>query len=227
MHNQDVEDICRNVYADTKKYYCQSEEALGEYALGFRILYGPPVVDAPFLFLGYQPGGRAVDCVDHHETWPETCDYATEDWPLAKQVRAIWGAEVVARCTGLNAIFFRAPSVVAWNRIAKTLRDDLEIFSLHNAERIVRALRPEFLIIIGLGTFDWLTQGEPSLYGEKGRVLARRGTLWGRIAIGTVHLSGSRISRIDRDRLRAYFAAIQTTPRTQQTQEPRALPMLS
>ena len=219
MRDQSAKNICREVYAATNDYYRQCEKDLGEHALGFRILYGPPIVDAPFLFLGYQPGGRAIDCSEHHETWPETCDYATEEWPLAKQIRAIWGQEVVARCTGFNAIFFRAPSVAAWNRITQPLRDELEIFSRDNAERIVRALRPECLIVIGLGTFSWLSQGEPSLHGEKGRVLARRGTLWGCEAIGTVHLSGSRISRGDRERLRAYFAALQATPRTEQTQE--------
>lgn len=215
MHARIAEDICREVYGATNNYYRQYEETLGEHSLGFRILYGPPIVDAPFLFLGYQPGGRAIDCAEHHETWPETCDYATKEWPLAKQVRAIWGQEVVAQCTGLNAIFFRAPSIAAWNRITKPLRDDLEIFSRNNAERIVRALRPKRLIVIGLGTFAWLAQGEPSLYGEKGRVLARCGTLWDCKAIGTVHLSGSRISRGDRERLREYFAA----QRVQQTQE--------
>lgn len=219
MRDQSAKNICREVYAATNDYYRQFGEGLGEHALGFRILYGPPIVDARFLFLGYQPGGRAVDCAEHHETWPETCDYATEEWPLARQVRTIWGQEVVAQCTGLNAIFFRAPSVAAWNRITKSLRENLEIFSRDNAERIVRALRPECLIVIGLGTFSWLSQGEPSLHGEKGRVLARRGTLWGCEAIGTVHLSGSRISRGDRERLRAYFAALQVTPRTEQTQE--------
>ena len=219
MHNQIAEDICQRVYAATNDYYHQCEEALGKYALGFRILYGPPVVDAPFLFLGYQPGGRTIDCATHHETWPEACDYATEDWPLAKQVRAIWEQEVVARCTGLNAIFFRSPSIADWNRIPKTLRIDLEIFSRKNAERIVRALRPECLIVIGLGTFNWLAQSEPALHGEKGRVLARKGTLWGCKAIGTVHLSGSRISRGDRECLKAYFAALQTSQRTEQTQE--------
>lgn len=157
MHDQEAEDICRGVYIDTRNYYRQCEESLGKDALGFRILYGPPLVNAPFLFLGYQPGGRAIDCAEHHETWPETCDYATQNWPLAKQVRTIWGADVVARCTGLNAIFFRAPSIAAWRRIAKPLRENLEIFSRHNAERIVRALRPECLIVIGLRTFDWLT----------------------------------------------------------------------
>ncbi len=219
MHDQSAKNICREVYAATNDYYRRCEKDLGEHALGFRILYGPPIVDASFLFLGHQPGGQAIDCSEHHETWPETCDYATEEWPLARQVRMIWGQEVVAQCTGLNAIFFRAPSVAAWNRITKSLRENLEIFSRDNAERIVRALRPECLIVIGLGTFSWLAQGEPSLHGEKGRVLARRGTLWGCEAIGTVHLSGSRISREDRERLRAYFAALQATPRTEQTQE--------
>ncbi|GBQ09651.1 hypothetical protein [Komagataeibacter rhaeticus] len=217
--SEEAKNICQNIYEETRKYYSEITETLGEHALGFRILYGPPVVDAPFLFIGYQPGGRGIDCAAHHNTWPEVSDYVTQNWPLAKQVRSIWGLDVVERCTGLNVIFFRAPSVAAWNKIAKPLRQKLENFSRQHTEQIVRALRPKCLIVIGLGTFDWLTEGKPSLYGEKGRVLTRKGTLWNCEAIGTVHLSGSRISRADREHLRAYFAAIQTPQALRQTQE--------
>ncbi|NVN37100.1 hypothetical protein [Komagataeibacter swingsii] len=220
--SENAENICQNIYKETRKYYSEYAGMLGEHALGFRILYGPPIVDAPFLFIGYQPGGRGIDCAEHHDTWPEVSDYVTQDWPLAKQIRSIWGLDVVERCTGINAIFFRAPSIAAWNTLPKFLRQKLENFSRQHAEQIVRALRPKCLIIIGLGTFDWLTKGKPSLYGEKGRVLTRKGILWNCEAIGTVHLSGSRISRTDREHLRAYFAAIQTSSAPQRTQEKHA-----
>ncbi len=213
IRQKKAEDVCRRVYEETLRYYDEVAPELGKAALGFRILYGPPVINAPFLFLGYQPGGRKIEYLEHHVTWPNICDYITRDWPLAKRVRSIWEPSIVARSTGLNAVFFRARSVRLWNKIEKSLRKNLENFSRQRAEQIVRALQPEYVIVIGLGTFYWLTEGEPALFGERGRVLARKGELWGCRAIGTVHLTGSRISRGDRERLRIYFETIQSVER--------------
>lgn len=206
----DPETICRKVYQETAALYDEVRPQLGAAALGFRVLYGPPTVGAPFLFLGYQPGGGEAYAKQglaegHHDGWPDRSDYETAPWPLATQIRHVWGARVVG-CPGLNAIFFRSPSVRAWNSIHKELRARLEAFSLKAAQRITDVLEPEQIIIIGLVTFDRLTRGEPILRGDRNRVLAKQGSLWGRKAIGVAHLSGSRLSRADRDRLRNHFA---------------------
>jgi hypothetical protein len=83
----------------------------------------------------------------------------------------------------------------------------MEQFSLDRARMIVESLRPRHVVAIGLKTFDLLVTGEPVLRGERGSVLAKRGDLWGCPATGVIHLSGSRISRGDRDRIAAFFSA--------------------
>jgi hypothetical protein len=204
---RDAEATCRAIYVEARQQYADVESQLGSSALGFRVLYGPPTIGAPYLFMGYQPGGREIENIRHHESWPEQCDYATEKWLLAKKVRFVWGDDIVARCTGLNAIFFRAPSIKAWLRIPKQLRGKLEEFSLLRARTIVNALQPKQLVLIGLGTFDRLLVGEARLVRDRGRVLAKEGNLWGHPAIGLAHLSGSRISAADLERLRTLFSS--------------------
>lgn len=200
------EAVCRRAYTETRRLYADVKAQLGPAALGFRVLYGPPTVGAPYMFIGYQPGGREIENVQHHETWPETCDYATKDWPLAKKIRFIWGGDIVARCTGLNAVFFRAPSIEDWYRIPKPLRHYLEEFSFRHAKAIVCALQPKQIILIGLRTFDALLTGEPFLLGSRDRILAKKGSLWGHPTIGTVHLTGARISGVDQERIRTLFS---------------------
>ncbi|MCJ2067812.1 hypothetical protein MKK75_03145 [Methylobacterium sp. J-030] len=200
--------ICREIYAETRGFYEAHASALKDAALGFRILYGPPLAQAPVLFLGYQPGGKIAEGGVQHETWPVLSEYATEAWPLAVRLRETLGKEVVERSTGLNAIFFRSKSVADWGRIERSLRRELEMFSLARAERIVRTLMPRHVVVIGLGTVDHLTAGVAETLGTR-RVLIKRGELWGAPATGIIHLSGARIRREDRERLAAYLAVQQ------------------
>jgi hypothetical protein len=203
-----AEDVCRQVYEETRSFYAQKAPQLGDSACGFRVLYGPPLIDAPFLFLGYQPGGEAAHMEpDHHQTWPVRCDYAVACWPLARRVRETWGGESsLERCTGLNAIFFRAPSVRAWHQLSRPLRVEMECFSLRRAERIVKALAPKRIVVIGLAMFDRLTERKGIVARQSDRrVLVKAGELWGRPAYGVIHLSGARVSNLDRDRIKAHF----------------------
>src|SRR5260370_12406 len=63
-----------------KRLICQLgdfQNLLARQDLGYRILYGPPVVRAKYLFLGYQPGGRADSRrIDQLRSWPTECEYA-------------------------------------------------------------------------------------------------------------------------------------------------------
>lgn len=185
--------ICAAVYEETQRYYGAKAPYMADAALGFRILYGPPIVDAPILFIGFQPGGSSIEDDSHHRTWPAECHYATSSWPLARRMRAIWTAETLALCTGLNAIFFRASSVQSWRALPRPLRLELEAFSLTRAERIVRALSPQRIVVIGLATFDRLTIGNVVPLGSD-RTLMKQGLLWGAPTTGVIHLSGARVS---------------------------------
>lgn len=201
-----AEDICSRIYRETNDFYKSKTEELGPAARGFRILYGPPTVGTPLLFIGYQPGGRHGAVVSEHERWPPVSEYTTADWRLACQIRSIWCAEAVAQSTGLNAVFFRSPSKTCWRRLPLNLRRQLQTFSLERVEEVVGALRPQTIVIIGIGTFDILTKGDEVLRGER-RALVKRGELWGVPAFGVVHLSGAWPSRVEMDMLRSFFAS--------------------
>lgn len=205
----DTETICRDIYRETRAFYAATKIALGSADQGFRILYGPPIVNAPYIFVGYQPGGFLVDALPgEHDTWPTDFDYTYETWPLARYARETWGVPVLKQCTALNYIFFRAPRIAAWRRVPKGLRDEIERFCRARAERIVRVLAPQRIVVVGMDTFYALTNGGDISLKSDQRVLVRTDFLWGVPAHGIIHLSGARISRVDRDKLATYFAAL-------------------
>jgi hypothetical protein len=200
-----AESTCLKVYEETRAFYAEKEPVLGSHAHGFRILHGPPVLNPPILFIGYQPGGTTPGGEGDHDGWPAKCVYTIERWVLWRRLREIWGTATLEKCTGLNLFFFRAPNIAAWRQIRRDLRQEIEAFCHRRVERIVRTLAPKQIVVIGLGTFDLLTTGGAALTGDRG-VLIKSGSLWGTRCYGTVHLSGAQISRTDRNRLISYFA---------------------
>jgi hypothetical protein len=204
--SREAEALCQAVYEQTRAFYAQKTGQLKDAACGFRILYGPPTVAAPMLFLGYQPGGSLSHGEpSEHEGWPRRSDYAIRDWPLARRMREIWSVSVLEECTGLNLIFFRSPRIHTWKRVPDRLREELEQFSYSRVKQIVEALAPRKVVVIGLGTFNRLVEGPVAL--ENGnRVLIRKGELWGVLALGVIHLSGARLSGTDVTVLRDYFS---------------------
>ena len=125
---------------------------------------------------------------------PLECGYATEKWLLAKRMQRIWGADLLSRCTGLNAIFFRARTASNWSRLDRSLRERLEAFCHERAAEIVRLLEPKRIVVIGLHTFDRFGPGEVVLRNDR-RVLLKEGSVWGYPATGVIHLSGARPNR--------------------------------
>jgi hypothetical protein len=204
------EEICRAVYEETCAFYLKMEPALGSAARGFRILAGPPIVNAPLLSIGFQPGGEEhgrFSHLDERGGWPTEAEYQEAQWPLANRSREVLGHPG----PHLNLIFFRAPSISSWRSgVTRTLRRDIEDFCYAQVERIVRALKPQHIVLIGLGTFaELIENGVVSLQGRSGRVLVRSGSLWGRPADGVIHLTGARNSRADRDKLIDHFSRFQ------------------
>lgn len=106
-----AKEVCRQVYSGTRDFYETKLAALGANGHGFHVLYGPPCVNPPLYFLGYQLGGdKSHSRLEEHEGWPAESNYATGDprqslfW---RQVQYVWDASALARSTSLNAIFFR------------------------------------------------------------------------------------------------------------------------
>lgn len=203
----DADSIFSQIYAETRSHYLASSVQLGAAALGFRILYGPPVLHAQYVFLGFQPGGRQDESNEgQHEGWPDQSWYAHSDAILARRLRYVFGIETIDH-SGLNMIFFRAPNIQAWDGIEKKIRSDLEEFCLERVLRIIEALQPRHLVIIGLGTFERLTgtKGDTVLQIAQGARLAVRGKFGGFPTSGIVHLSGARVSSKNQFLLKELF----------------------
>jgi hypothetical protein len=202
---QGVDDIYREVAA----FYKEKCSEMGELAVGYEILHGPAIACPKTIFIGFQPGGW-ID-TSGSETGivlqpPERFVSAYKTWRYAKKMQEIWGADYLEQCNGLDAIFFRARSMREWYRLNPSLRQDLKQFSEERARRLVDLLDPQQLVVIGLHTFA--TFGEISRTVLSGSCrLVVEGTLWGRPALGTAHLSGARLKKDDWPLLRKHFAS--------------------
>jgi hypothetical protein len=140
----------------------------------FKILYGPPFFNPPILFIGYQPGGGAEDCARElldgaHDGWPAVCEYATESWKLAYWMRRMFGAELLTRCVGLNAIFVRAPKVEIYRKtVASSVREKIEKFCLPRVEQLIDVMQPQRIVSVGFETLDLFGGGVPDLQKRQG-----------------------------------------------------------
>ena len=202
-----IEEACSQIYRDTREFYERIRPQLGTDAFGFRILNGPPLLRPPILFVAYQPGGMAPSGPRQHETWPEVLDYttvpATPEWRLATSLRRMIGVSLLRRCTALNAIFLRSPSLEYFDKTLRRepgLRSEIEKFCLPRVRQMIHLIEPKLIVVIGFATLNALGTAETALKGPAGRVLVKVGEIEGTRAFATLHLSGAHIS--DSDRLR-------------------------
>ena len=197
---QTVEAKCREIYREAEVIFSQLPRSR---YYGFKILYGPPLFRPPILFIGYQPGGGSADF--ERETargtdkqWPPTCDYATQDWAIARKMRGLFGREFLAGCTGTNAIYLRSPSIRDYRRDHdRDTRSKVERFCLAQTAQIVEVINPQKIVVIGFGTLGLFGPSNVGAKNANGRALIRIGKVAGRPAIATLHLSGAHISRSD------------------------------
>jgi hypothetical protein len=156
--------------------------------------------------------------IDQLRSWPTKCEYALDKrelgnagWEhpkLAVNMQKVWGVPILQKSTGLNVIFFRAPNLEEWRRLETGLRIELEKFSEARARRIIEALQPKHLVVIGLEISRRLAPSATSVMvrsGGNGRPLVVQGEIWGVTAFGIIHLSGARLSGDDLKAIRAYF----------------------
>ena len=208
------EATCRAVYAEFAAFHASLLPRLASAAArGYEILYGPPRRAPPILFIGTQPGGTRVS---HHRargadlggTWPDACEYATAPWPMAAHLRAMFGAPLLSRCTGTNAIFLRAPDTATYRReIPAPLRREVAAICRALVERMVHAMRPQRIVAIGFDSLTAFGPTEPALRSPSGRTLLRTGTVCGRPATATLHLTGAWMTAADRAAMTAGLLA--------------------
>ncbi|MFZ0479791.1 MAG: hypothetical protein WAL71_11625 [Terriglobales bacterium] len=172
---------------------------------GFQILYGPPFFETPILFIGYQPGKGCKTAKEERKygsenRWPKKSEFATECWPLAVNLRNMFGGKLIENCVGTNAIFVRSNSISDYHKnLDKTLRKKIQEFCLCHIARMVKAIQPKLIVALGFATLELFDKNtERYKIGTKKRVLVRKGKICGQEAIGVLHLSGARISMRDR-----------------------------
>ncbi len=201
--------LCESAYSEIKQFYSEHGPRVDGENLGFRILYGPPVLDPELLFIGFQPGGKRKDAelgetAGEMNGWPLSLDYIAAPWRLAQQIRKIWSASSLEKSSGLNAVFFRSPNREKWDAVPAAQRQACESLSISYVEKIANLMRPKAIVVIGLGTFDMLTNGEVALEINR-RTLIKQGKLWGVKTYGVIHLSGARINAQELEAIKSYL----------------------
>jgi len=197
----DPETTCRRIYAETKDFY--DVHLTADCRLGFKILYGPPHRNAEILFIGYQPGGGIDDhqrelVLGAHERWPDRCEYAYETWRLAKRMQGMFGEGLLERCVAMNAIFVRSPNIECYKKsITRNVRKGIEEFCLPRVRDMVMAMDPQKIVFIVFEAMRFFDRGRSDLKNSKGRGLTLIGSVAGKKALATLHLS-TRISNLDR-----------------------------
>ena len=169
---------------------------------GYYVMYGPLIMRPPVLFVGYQPGGDDRDFGIPQRPpapgLPLESYYATDEWKLAVVMRKLWGRELMAKSTGLNAIFFRSPRIKVYEtEVPRTVRRDAAAFCVPMVEKLVNALHPRLAVVIGFRSLELFGPVKTELQSSAGRALVKRGTIGDHSAYATLHLSGARISLAD------------------------------
>src|SRR5262249_39251460 len=129
---------------------------------------------------------------------------ATESWKLSEAIQKLFDRKFLKQCCGLNRIFVRAPDAATYRQEFREYRHSIEEFCLERVIRLVNAIDPQKIVVIGFGTLELFGGGEPRLRSNSnGRTLLKEGQIAGRPAIATMHLSGAQISTPDFHAIRA------------------------
>lgn len=178
---------------------------------GFRVFYSPVTIMPRLMILGFNPGGgpssfneeKACNLPDDHDYFPRTRD---DDYPLARRMREdlFSGNQALLReSVKTNLIPFRSRNKDEWYRIEKKLRVELEEFSREVCREVVEVMKPRFVLLEGVQTFDlfcrWFAeeilppQSSPNHQLEGGRRIYCRAEMRNGIKVmGVLHLSGAR-----------------------------------
>jgi hypothetical protein len=207
-----IETACQNIYTETKIFYTQLREELKGNDFGFKILNGPPHYKAPVFLISYQPGGSEhaqKKCKPSECTWPERLEHVYEhEWKLSKRLQNLFEPLPVPleSCVALNAIFFRAPEISAWNKaLPAETRKRVRKFCIPHVEQILRLVNPKLIIVNGFATlklFGVRQKWEDVLSSEtRGLILIKKGQLANCPTLAINHLSGFRYRTNERENL--------------------------
>ena len=197
-----LDEIAAAIYDETRDLYEEIAPQLKNGAAqGYKVLYGRPLVQPPVFFLGMQVGAVATSQRGNEQkTWPLVTEYAVADWPLAQRLREIYEIEFLSGCTGSNVNFFRARNDAEYQRdVPADVRDRCEGFSRGGVWRLIKAIKPEKVVVIGFQVLEKLRVARQFVSGEEG---VKRGNLWGIPAIAVWHFTGFHMTTEQREVIR-------------------------
>lgn len=218
LHMFDIRVWAENL---TKDVFTEYKGKYSFWPHGFKVFYSPVKTSPKLMIISYQPGGtkERFDLEDHGSykrndfKLPALNAYVETDYPMAKKVKRLFafegGLELLSGSVVFPLIFFRAPSVAAWKRVARKERKDMEDFSLSKVKEIIETIKPKTILIFGIETYDKLKKSifcpilteEVVQYRKNERVMVKARCA-GYEIIATIHPSGARISREDFIKLR-------------------------
>jgi hypothetical protein len=190
------------------------EGTLPTWPLKYGILYGPPIFRAPMFFMGANPGGWEEAPL--RTTWPQTFEYADEDYPLAKFLQDVFRRanrqNVLEGSTGANLLFFRSsqlgrdPRGTGWGDNPPETRTMLETFCRTETEKLIELLEPRMLFIMGKAVFDrFVPKPQSDVLAPVDRWVAAKGIVNGRVAIGIMHPTGCHWRGAEKEALVRYL----------------------
>jgi hypothetical protein len=202
MTQDQIDQHCLRLYDETRAFKPIADLCLTPGArMGFEILMGPPYKNAPLLFIGYQPGDwldgpQAARAKGYESSWvTKTCQYAHEEWLLARRMRKMFGRYpgLLERSVGLNAVFVRARGIDEYKtQVAADTRKLIEEFCLEKVRAIVELIEPLKIVVIGFSTMEVFRESVRTTNTIGPRRILGRGRVFGRPAFVTPHLSAAR-----------------------------------
>jgi hypothetical protein len=161
MEHQKLDTVVREIYCTTYRLWETSRGGLKQdHDNGFKILYAPARFEPSVLVIGLQPGGSASNLRDAELRQPSASnEYLSESWTLARELRKRFGPTYLQGAIGTNAIFFRAPSRVIWRGIERQLRTQLEMFCVGENGRLIQAMQPKQILLLGWDALDLMRGG--------------------------------------------------------------------
>ena len=204
-----IENYCTDLYTRTRALWESLEGEYPTWECRFKILYSPPVPNPDLLILGTNPGFDPVTLDDAEiQTWSKYNEYTQASWRLAGKLRTFFNVmscpEKLENSVGTNLLFFKTKSIDkhrtgwGWKNNPGHITQQLEQYCHSELNKLVAALNPATVLVLGLSAFDKFTdtQGD-AVFNTKDRRLAAAGWAEGVPVIGIIHPTGAQVSDND------------------------------
>lgn len=213
-----AENLTKEVYEEWKNKYPNYEN-------GFKVFYSVPHEDPELMIISFQPGGNHTHFREENfenylvgDFSINENSYIGNNHKMSKMVRRLFshienGLILLEKSTIIPLIFFRASSVEKWENEAQ--RENMEKFCFEKLAEVLSYIKPKKILIIGFKTFNKLNDNKILKFSNK-EIFCTRSKNGDALAFFcnsgdvkvfvTTHLSGSRISNIDMERLSESFS---------------------